>query len=242
MSLPDTRDGAPPIRVALFVSSLEGHRILADLIEDSASSGRLRIVGVATDDPHAPFSNPSKRLWGRLDAEETASRMRLIRDLCAEHALPCYDGRVHAPPRKAAAAEAAQAFARRLAEIWRPDVAYMCVFGQRIPSALSGAPRFGFFNVHPSRIERLEEWPRYGGPSPYRAMMQAGESHFNMVLHRIDEAFDQGEAVAFSAPIPLRVIPGRGFDPAVRRAVDAASSAVIRAHLAALIEAHPHGA
>lgn len=225
----------PCLRVALFVSSLEGHRILVDLLEDRSASPDFDIVGVVTDDPFAPHSNAKKRLWSRLDDDEIHRRLRLVRDLCEGHGLPCYDGRVYAPPAKASARPAAEAFARRFAHDWRPDVAYMCVFGQRIPPAVFETPRFGFFNVHPSRIDRLDQWPRYGGPTPYREMREARETHFNMVLHRVDDAFDEGEAVALSALVPFNLIPGHGFAPAVREAVNAASSAVIREHLGRLL-------
>ncbi len=227
-----------PIRVALFVSSLEGHRILADLLA-AADERRHHIVGVVTDNPYASYTNAKSRLWARLDEEESRRRMALVRDLCTQHGLPCYDGRIYAPASKPAARAEAASFAQRFAEVWRPDVAYMCVFGQRVPPVVFTTPRLGFFNAHPSRIERLDQWPRYGGPAPFRAMREAGETRFNFVLHHIDDTFDGGRAVGISADVPLATIPGKGMTPETRFAANAAASQVIRDHLDRLVAHAP---
>jgi folate-dependent phosphoribosylglycinamide formyltransferase PurN len=72
---------------------------------------------------------------------------------------------------------------------YRPDVAVVACFTQRIPAALLSLPRYGFLNLHPSLL------PAYRGPRPvYWQLRHSAPT--GVTAHYMDEGLDTGDIAA----------------------------------------------
>jgi methionyl-tRNA formyltransferase len=80
-------------------------------------------------------------------------------------------------------------FAAALAA-WQPDLGVVAAYGQIIPPALLGVPRFGMINVHGSLL------PRYRGAAPVHRAIMAGESQTGVTIMRVAPALDSGAMFA----------------------------------------------
>ncbi|OYT91480.1 MAG: formyltransferase domain-containing protein [Burkholderiales bacterium PBB3] len=173
-------------RVALFGSFYRGFYLLDELLHGSLSD-KVSVVGVATDDPDAPFVSAGSRVW---QYPHTPYEKRMVEELAHEHGLEPYLGKVNSP-----------AFYELFEGSWKPDLCVMGTFGQRIGKRLIDAPALGFYNLHPC-ID--DAWPsKYIGGNPFEALMQDGQRYSCVVFHGIDEGFDTGPFVARTDRIAL---------------------------------------
>ena len=77
------------------------------------------------------------------------------------------------------------------------DLLLVACWPRRIPPAVYRAPRIAALNLHPSL---LPDWP---GRDPVGDMLRAGDSHYGVTLHRLEEVLDGGEILsqrAFAMP------------------------------------------
>lgn len=170
-----------PLKVALFGSFYRGFYVLSELIELSRVLNGVEIVGVATDDPSASYTSPSKRVW---QYPHTQYETRMVEELALQHSLEVFKGRVKS-----------DAFYEIFENNWKPDVCYMATFGQLINERLFSFPKLGFYNLHPSSDKN---WPSFVGGNPFQAMLDAGEDYAVITLHAVDEKFDHGQLIDVS--------------------------------------------
>lgn len=174
------------MRVAVFGSFYRGYHVLHELLA-GALADRVEVVGVATDDPDQPFVSPAKRVWQYRHAQ---AERHMVARLAAEHGVPVWAGRVKTPE-----------FYALFEKSWRPDVAVMATFGQKIDARLFGYPRLGFFNLHPCLDDG---WPsRYVGGNPFQKLIDDGSPYCVIAMHQVDDGFDTGPLVAMSERIAL---------------------------------------
>lgn len=171
---------ATPLRVALFGSFYRGFYVLQELIK-LQDEEKIKIVGVATDDPSQPFVSPNKRVW---QYPHTKAETFMVQKLAQEHQIPTYTGRVKSD-------EFYEIFEKQ----WEPDICYMATFGQLISPRLFRYPKLGFFNLHPSN-DKI--WPSYIGGNPFQAMLDNGEKYAVITLHEVNEEFDNGRLINVS--------------------------------------------
>jgi len=76
------------------------------------------------------------------------------------------------------------------------DVGCIACFDRLIRDPLRSLPRFGFLNVHPSRL------PAYRGPSPLFWTFRDGVSETGVTIHGVDAGMDTGPILA-QAPLAL---------------------------------------
>lgn len=81
------------------------------------------------------------------------------------------------------------------------DIALVFAFGHILNSDLLRAPKYGFWNVHPSAL------PAYRGPSPIAFPMLLGDSESAISLIQMDEKMDHGAIIAQEkTDIPLDIL------------------------------------
>ena len=92
-------------RVVVFGSFMGGFHVLKELLSDELAN-RVKVVGVATDDPAQPFTNSRVRLWKYPHTQDDET---LVRRFAAAQGLPTFTGRVKSPE-----------FHALMREDWRP--------------------------------------------------------------------------------------------------------------------------
>ncbi len=177
---------APPprIRVAVFGSFMGGYHVLKELLEGPLAN-RVKVVGVATDDPTQPFTNARKRLWQYPHSRDDEL---LVPCFAVARGLPVFTGRVKSP-----------GFLGTYLDDWQPQLCLMATFGQKIPTALITYPSLGFCNFHHSGVA----WPSYPGPDPIAAMVRDGRTHLVLTIHKVTDVIDGGEFVARSHQVAI---------------------------------------
>jgi methionyl-tRNA formyltransferase len=175
---------SPKTRVAVFGSFLGGYHVLQELLSGKLTD-KVRVVGVATDDPTQEFTHPQKRLWKYPHSRDDELR---VPRFVAEHGLPVFTGRVKTPE-----------FFEMFLDDWQPQLCLMATFGQKIPTALINYPSLGFYNFHHSG----DAWPSYPGPDPIAAMVRDGRKHLVLTIHKVTDVIDGGEFVARSHPVAI---------------------------------------
>jgi methionyl-tRNA formyltransferase len=177
---------ASKLRVALFGSFYRGLFVLNELLEGPLKDC-IDVVGVATDDPAAPYVSAHKRVWQYGYSQDEAV---LVPRFALSRGIPVYAGRVKHDH-----------FYSIYESSWSPDICVMATFGQRIDSRLHRYPRLGFYNLHPSD---LADWPsKYAGPDPFTEMIRDRCDHCVITLHAVDDGFDTGARVAVSDRIAV---------------------------------------
>lgn len=68
----------------------------------------------------------------------------------------------------------------------QPDLLVSWFFTRKIPQSVVQACRLGGIGVHPSLL------PRYRGPDPFYAVLDAGDTHTGVTVHRIEPDYDTG--------------------------------------------------
>jgi len=70
------------------------------------------------------------------------------------------------------------------------DLALLYAYGQIIPPQVLNAPKYGFWNIHPSLL------PKYRGSSPVATALIDGEQETGVSLIQLDEKLDHGPIIA----------------------------------------------
>lgn len=70
------------------------------------------------------------------------------------------------------------------------DLAFLFAYGELLPRELLEAPRYGFWNLHPSLL------PLYRGPSPVASALLAGDIETGVSIMKMDRELDHGPIVA----------------------------------------------
>lgn len=143
-----------------------GHDLCAIVIPSDRSIGGRPIAPLC---PAHPVTIPL------IDATTSSS----IVSIAWEHHVPVYQ------VARLAATETRDTLAQLQA-----DVACVACFPRRIPLTLLDMPRWGFLNVHPSRL------PHYRGPYPLFWMLRRGDRQFGVTIHFMDEQLDSGDIAA----------------------------------------------
>ena len=78
-----------------------------------------------------------------------------------------------------------------------PEAIVVAAYGQILPSALLGLPRYGCLNVHASLL------PRHRGASPISAAILAGDEITGVSIMLMEEELDTGPVLS-QAPTPLQ--------------------------------------
>ncbi|MCB4822955.1 formyltransferase family protein [Roseicella aerolata] len=184
------------LRLVLFVSFWIGQATLhAALAYLRRLPGRIRVVGVVTDDPISPQARISlrKRAWSLMSEEERlAVKLRLVRT-ALEAGIPVYTGEVKTPG------------FRRVLAAWQPDAIITCGFGQVLDRAILDTAPQGAYNCHPTDLANGHG----AGPSPWADMEARGVTHTVWSVHRMTEEVDAGPVIGRSAPINLADAAGR---------------------------------
>ncbi len=172
------------VRIAVFGSFHRGFQVLSELLKGPLA-GRVRVVGVATDDVRSKFISRERRVWSYPHALEEET---MVEELAAAHGMDAYKGRIKTPE-----------FYSMYEEEWRPDVCIAATFGQRFDARLFQRPQLGFYNLHPC-ID--DGWPSYyAGPNPFQALLDDGSDHVKIALHEVDDGFDTGKLLGLSEKI-----------------------------------------
>lgn len=72
----------------------------------------------------------------------------------------------------------------------QPDYVVSFYFNQWIGPDVREAPKQVCINMHPSRL------PQFRGPDPAFRMLERGQSHGGLTIHRVTDEFDGGEVLA----------------------------------------------
>jgi methionyl-tRNA formyltransferase len=206
-------------RLALFVSHHAGHAVLGEAL---GMPGALRVVLVATDDPERPCCNTPARLWRHGWDEDLR---QLVPRLAAEAGLDAFTGSVRRPGGE---------FHRRF-EAARPDALLAAVFGQRIPAHLLEQVEGRAWNIHP--VVPGLPLAATRGSRPFEIAYELGAREIQLCLHRMTEAFDDGEELARSEPLPLPPArePGPELLLELQRRTAPLSAALVRRSLPTLL-------
>lgn len=70
------------------------------------------------------------------------------------------------------------------------DAVLVFAFGQIISEKVLSIPRYGFFNIHPSKL------PNFRGPSPIQAAIMAGLHETSLTLMKMNMKMDEGDIIA----------------------------------------------
>ena len=68
----------------------------------------------------------------------------------------------------------------------QPDLGVVIAYGKLLPGALLTIPRYGFLNVHGSKL------PRYRGAAPVQRAIEHGDRVTGVTIMRVDEQLDHG--------------------------------------------------
>lgn len=197
---PPAREQAPEaageLRILLLGSFWIGHAALrAVLAHQVRYPGRVRLVGVVTDDPLSPRARISlrKRAWGLMpEGQRRAVKLALLRT-ALEAGVPVYTGEIKTPG------------FRRLLEALRPDAIITCGFGQVLDRPILEAVPYGAYNCHPTDLLNGHG----AGPAPWDDMAARGVHHTVWSVHQMTEIVDAGPVIGQTPPINVGDAEGR---------------------------------
>lgn len=170
-----------------------------------AAPGKLRVVGLATDDPVNADAHIGlhKRIWKHYSEEERLVMETRTAETALAHGVPVFTGELKSPGFRA------------LIDDWSPDAIVVCVCGQILDAPIIEAPRCGVYNLHPSDLAHGIG----AGPTPYEAVVARGEPWSPWTIHRVTVDVDAGPIVGQSPPVRVGDAEGR-VTPDPRRFYD----------------------
>ena len=157
--------------------------------------GRLRLVGLATDDPINADAHIDlrKRVWKYYSQDErVAMETRTVEAALAE-GVPVFTGELKSPGFRALIAD------------WAPDAIVVCVCGQIFDAAIIEAARCGVYNLHPTDLAKGIG----AGPTPYEEVAARGDPWSRWTVHRMTVDVDSGPIVGQSPPVRVGDAAGR---------------------------------
>lgn len=174
---------------------LSGGPVAHHLLHGLRGLPGVSLVGLATDeliDPRARISR-RRRFWRHLTPAQATAHQVAVELAALRLEVPVFTG------------DTKSGVFGAILEAWAPDVMLMCCFGQLLPRAVFGFPRFGAYNFHPSDLARGE----YPGPTPYEEAVADGRRALPTSCHHIDAGFDTGPVVGMGPPVSLLDDAGR---------------------------------
>lgn len=187
---------AATMQIVLFASFWIGQATLqAALAYQQRHPGRLRIVGVVTDDPVSPQARISlrKRAWSAMaEAERLEVKLALLRTALGA-GIPVYTGEIKT------------AGFRRVLGGWQPDALVSCGFGQVLDRSILDLLPYGAYNCHPTDLANGHG----AGPAPWDDMAARGVTHTVWSVHRMTEVVDAGPVIGQTPPINVADAAGR---------------------------------
>ena len=178
-------------RIAVFGSFYRGLSVLNDLLTGTLS-GKVMVVGVATDDPGQPFVSAHKRVW---QYPHTDAERHMVAARAQSAGVDVYTGSVKS-----------EYFRSLVQDTWQPDICIMATFGQKIPKNVYAIPHRGFYNLHPC-ID--DAWPsHYAGCNPFKELLLDKQPYTQIAMHEVDDGFDTGKLIAYSDKVIIP--PGVG--------------------------------
>jgi len=174
------------LRVAIFSSFHHGERLTkALLVFQEEHPDLVDFCGIATDDPFHPRSSPQKRIWQYVSEAEKKESVEEICLLAKKNKISVWQENIKS-----------EDFLNEFKK-WNPDIVYMNTFGQLVPAQIFERPRCGFLNLHPT--VDTQPWPAYAGGNPFLEMVANHETHGAFALYKVNENFDDGKPIAYSA-------------------------------------------
>lgn len=80
---------------------------------------------------------------------------------------------------------------------YQADIAILANFGDIVPKNIIKEFPLGIYNTHASDL------PKYAGGTPYEDAIRAGETHFWISLHEVDEGVDTGHVMMKIGPLSI---------------------------------------
>lgn len=77
-----------------------------------------------------------------------------------------------------------------MSSLMEVDLALLFAYGEIIPKEILTAPKYGFWNIHPSLL------PKYRGAAPVAWTLINGEKETGVTLMKMDEKMDHGSIIA----------------------------------------------
>lgn len=184
----EERKMTAPLKTVVLASHFPGHQIIRWIFDQCPD--KFEIIGVFTDDPFNPLSQASKRqIWNFARDPDFMDRYgQMVPDLCKELSLSCWRYSIVNGP-----------LFEDLRSKSQPDVGIMALFGQILPNEFIELFSQGIVNFHPCGLN----WPSYGGPTPQREMLLAGERYLRIAAHWVTNQVDEGIPLHFSNPVAL---------------------------------------
>jgi methionyl-tRNA formyltransferase len=174
-----------PLRIAGCLGGWKGETSLQTLISFRANnSGLIEIVGVLPDNPFDRKYSPHKRFWKYLSDTEKRERVEALETLAKENGVDLLKDNIDDP-----------VFREKIKKL-NLDIIYTTCYGRLLPPEIFETPKYGTFNIHPAVDHK--RWPVYAGPDPLEQMIEKGETHGALVMHRVNEKIDDGELIAYS--------------------------------------------
>jgi hypothetical protein len=157
------------LAVGSWTLGLLAFESLLDL--EKALPGKVRIVGLVTDDPHDPDAKISihRRFWRYYDQAHREDYEWGILHRALVEGVPCYTGEIKC-----------DGF-RSLLATWDPEAIVTAAFGQIIDETIINYPAHGIYNVHPSDLLH-----HYGvGPHPWEDLVERQATSMRVTLHKV---------------------------------------------------------
>jgi len=95
------------------------------------------------------------------------------------------------------------------------DLALLFAYGEIIPKDLLEAPKYGFWNIHPSLL------PKYRGAAPVAALLINGDEETGVTIIQMDEEMDHGPIIAQEK---VKILPRERKDQLTNRLTEVAFS------------------
>ena len=148
---------------------------------------RLRLVGLATDDPINADAHIDlrKRVWKYYSQDERVLMETQTVEAALAEGVPVFTGELKSPGFRALIAD------------WAPDAIVVCVCGQIFDAAIIEAARCGVYNLHPTDLAKGIG----AGPTPYEEVAARGDPWSRWTVHRMTVDVDSGPIVGQSPPV-----------------------------------------
>lgn len=101
-----------------------------------------------------------------------------VKEMARQHNIDLYDDSI------------SQLLISNYALLQKHDLALLYAYGDIIPNDLLKAPKYGFWNLHPSLL------PRYRGASPIAYPLILGDNETGVTLIQMDQELDHGPIIA----------------------------------------------
>ena len=187
------------MRVVLFGSYLLGYLLMETLNEfEKQYPSRLNLVGLVTDDPASPSAKISvkRRIWRKYNEQQTIALETAMIESGLASGIPVYTGAVKTE------------YFRRLLKNWKPDVIFVCVFGQLIDEPIINYPEYGIYNFHPADLLAGHG----AGPQPFQDLIDRDAKTSKLTIHQLTVELDGGPVLGQSPPVNVRLADGSMTD------------------------------